>query len=74
MLCGAGALAGAHSYLSLIRGWEGLARQWRPELATAGYLVITGYKVCHRERERERERGREREGKSEMLKSANFCL
>ena len=62
----------ADSYLALIRGWEGLARQSRPGLARAGYLVITGYKVCQGERERERERGREREGKSEMLKSATF--
>ena len=65
---GSGSQLTPHS--SLIRGWEGLARQWRPGLARAGYLVITGYKVC--QGERERERAREREGKSEMLKSASF--
>ena len=70
MVCGGAVALGSGSgsgsqltpHSSLIRGWEGLARQWRPGLARAGYLVITGYKVCQGERERESEgkRGKER--------------
>ena len=60
---------GADSYLALIRGWEGLARQSRPGLARAGYLVITGYKVCHGERERERAR----EGKRGKERNVEIC-